>query len=258
QENTFEARLFPLSRMEALIIVRDVTEQARLSQMKSDFINRASHELRTPLTASILMTELLRQGGTQEEMSQYIEALAGELNRQKNLVNQLLTAGRLERGAMRLERVNLNLIPILQDSILAVTTIANERSIKIILSAAIQPIFVSGDSNGLQQVFTNLVNNAVKFSNTGSQVEVQATPYEDETRIDIIDFGLGIPPEAMPHLFDRFYRANNATMAEIPGSGLGLYIVKSIIGELGGTISVKSKVNEGTVFTVRLRNAQEA
>ena len=258
QENTFEARLFPLSKMEALIIVRDVTEQARLSQMKSDFINRASHELRTPLTASILMTELLRQGGTQEEMSQYIEALAGELNRQKNLVNQLLTAGRLERGAMRLERVNLNLIPILQDSILAVTTIANERSIKIILSAAIQPIFVRGDSNGLQQVFTNLVNNAVKFSNTGSQVEVRATPYEDETRIDIIDFGLGIPPEAMPHLFDRFYRANNATMAEIPGSGLGLYIVKSIIGELGGTISVKSKVNEGTVFTVRLRNAQEA
>lgn len=258
QENIFEARLFPLSKMEALIIVRDVTEQARLNQMKSDFINRASHELRTPLTASILMTELLRQGGTPEEMAQYIDALAGELNRQKNLVNQLLTAGRLERGALRLDLVDMDLIPVLQDSISAVTTIANKRNVEIVLSASVQPLFVSGDVNGLQQVFTNLINNAVKFSQDGGRVEVHAVPFEHETRIDIIDFGLGIPPEAMPHLFDRFYRAPNATEAEIPGSGLGLYIVKSILGELGGTISLRSKVNEGTIFTVRLRNAQGA
>ena len=256
QENIFEARLFPLSKMEALIIVRDVTEQARLNQMKSDFINRASHELRTPLTASILMTELLRQGGPPEEMAEYIESLAGELNRQKNLVNQLLMAGRLERGALRIDLVDLDLVPVLEDSILAVRMIASKRNIEIVLSAPVQPLFVSGDANGLQQVFINLINNAVKFSPEGGRVEVNANHLEHETCIDIVDFGLGIPPDAMPHLFDRFYRARNAATAEVPGSGLGLYIVKSILGELGGTVSLRSKINEGTTFTVSVRNAQ--
>jgi signal transduction histidine kinase len=87
---------------EALIIVRDITEQARLDQMKSDFINRASHELRTPLTSAILMTELLQHGGTQEEMGEYWRTLMSELNRQKNLINDLLLAGRLEGGGMKL------------------------------------------------------------------------------------------------------------------------------------------------------------
>lgn len=256
QDNIFEARLFPLSKMEALIIVRDITEQARLNQMKSDFINRASHELRTPLTASILMTELLRQGGPPEEMQQYIDALSGELNRQKNLINQLLTAGRLERGTMPIEPVVLDLIPVLHDSISAVKPMADKRGVKILLSAPIQPLYIRGDANGLQQVFINLINNAVKFSPDDSRVEILATRDEDETRISVMDLGLGIPPDAMPHLFGRFYRARNATTAEIPGSGLGLYIVKTILGEMGGSISLKSRLNEGTTFTVSLRNGQ--
>ncbi|MBL8063759.1 MAG: PAS domain S-box protein [Anaerolineales bacterium] len=256
QDNIFEARLFPLSKMEALIIVRDITEQARLNQMKSDFINRASHELRTPLTASILMTELLRQGGPPEEMQQYIDALSGELNRQKNLINQLLTAGRLERGTMPIEPVVLDLIPVLHDSISAVKPMADKRGVKILLNAPIQPLYIRGDANGLQQVFINLINNAVKFSPDDSRVEILAARDEAETRISVMDLGLGIPPDAMPHLFGRFYRARNATTAEIPGSGLGLYIVKTILGEMGGSISLKSRLNEGTTFTVSLRNGQ--
>jgi PAS domain S-box-containing protein len=254
-EQTFEARLHPISAEEALIIVRDITEQARLDQMKSDFINRASHELRTPLTSAILMVELMKQGGTNEEMDEYWHTLTDELNRQKNLINQLLLAGRLESGKVKLEIIPMDLMPVLEESVRAVKAIANQRGISIELEAKQSSFYVLGDKDGLSQVFINLINNAAKFSPKENTVEVKVARDETHAHISIADHGLGIPPEAIPHLFERFYRARNVTVAEIPGSGIGLYIVKSIIDELGGMILVKSEINQGTTFTVRLRLA---
>jgi signal transduction histidine kinase len=116
---------------------------------------------------------------------------------------------------------------------------------------------VWGDSSGLQQVFINLINNAAKFSPEGSKVDVKISQTETHVNVAIIDKGVGIPQEALPHLFKRFYRAKNVTVAEIPGSGIGLYIVNSIVGELGGEILVESIANKGTTFTVCLRRAVE-
>ena len=251
--HTFEARLHPISPEEALIVVRDVTEQARLDQMKSDFINRASHELRTPLTAAIMMVELLQQGGTKEETDEYLGALAGELNRQKDLINQLLLAGRLESGHMRLEIVPMDLMQVLKDSIMAVKIIASKRDIQIEIQEDEESMIILGDKGGLSQVFINLINNAVKFSPEGTAVSVTVNRETEYASVTITDHGLGIPSDALPHLFERFYRAKNITVAEIPGSGVGLYIVKSIIDELGGRILVESEVNRGTTFTVKLR-----
>ena len=255
-EQTFEARLHPISPNEALIIVRDITEQARLDQMKSDFINRASHELRTPLTAAIMMVELLQQGGTKEETAEYLGALTSELNRQKELINQLLLAGRLESGQMKLESIPMDLMQVLHESMMAVKIIASKRDIQLAIQAEAESMIILGDKSGLSQVFINLINNAVKFSPEGWQVSVTVNREMEYASVAITDHGLGIPPDALPHLFERFYRAKNITVAEIPGSGIGLYIVKSIVDELGGTISVISEVNRGTTFTVKLRMAE--
>ncbi|MFN8411594.1 MAG: ATP-binding protein [Anaerolineales bacterium] len=252
-DNTFEARLYPLSHTEALVIIRDITEQARLNQMKSDFINRASHELRTPLTAAILMTELIQGGGTEEELAEYWRTLNGELNRQKNLINELLMAGRLESGAMTIEATAMDLLPILDESLLAVKPLAAKRHITLSFENNLHSTFILGDKSGLQQVFINLINNAVKFSPEGKSVEVLATQSGEEALVSITDHGLGIPPDSIPHLFERFYRAKNVTVAEIPGSGIGLYIVKSIVEELNGSINVESEINKGTKFTVHLK-----
>ncbi len=252
-EQTFEARLHPISAEEALITVRDITEQARLDQMKSDFINRASHELRTPLTSAIMMAELLQQGGTKDEMDEYWSVLMGELNRQKDLINQLLLAGRLESGRMKLDAVPLDVMPILKEAILAVKVIATKRNVSITLESIDTSLILLADKSGLSQVFINLINNAVKFSPDGRTVEVRVSKGARDAGISITDHGLGIPPDAIPHLFERFYRAKNVTVAEIPGSGIGLYIVKSIVDELGGKISVSSELNKGTTFTVKLR-----
>jgi PAS domain S-box-containing protein len=252
----YESRLLPISKTEALIVIRDMTDQARLDRMKSDFINRASHELRTPLTTAILMTELIQDGGSNNDLNQYWHTLTSELNRQKILIDRLLIAGRLESGMMDLENAPLNLLPVLEESILAVKPIADKRNISIKLSTPQKALLIIGDKSGLQQVFINLINNAVKFSLMGNTVEVDVKRTGDQTHISITDHGLGIPPEAMPHLFQRFYRAKNVTIAEIPGSGIGLYIVKSIIEALGGSISVESVQNKGTTFTITLRNAE--
>jgi len=253
--SAYESRLLPISKTEALIVIRDVTDQARLDRMKSDFINRASHELRTPLTTAILMTELIQDGGKQEDLDQYWQTLTSELNRQKILIDRLLIAGRLESGMMELENISLDVITVLRESVLAVKPIANKRNIEVELSAPQNALNVIGDRSGLQQVFINLINNAIKFSPKDTVVKIVVKNTTDKTRISIIDHGLGIPKESLPHIFQRFYRAKNVTIAEIPGSGIGLYIVKSIIEGLGGEIDVESLQNKGTTFIVTLINA---
>ena len=252
----YESRLYPISLDEGLIVIRDITDQAQLNEMKSDFINRASHELRTPLTAAILMTELIQEGGTQEELSEYWRTLKSELNRQKILIDRLLIAGRLESGMMTLERVPLDLIPVLEDSIRAVNPIAGKRGVRLDLKTERQSVPVLGDKSGLQQVFINLINNAAKFSREGGSVTIHVTEMASEVQVTISDEGLGIPEESLPHLFERFYRARNVTIAEIPGSGIGLYIVKSIVDELGGNIRVESEVNKGTTFIITLQRSE--
>jgi signal transduction histidine kinase len=239
----YESRLYPISSSEALVVIRDITDQAQLNEMKSDFINRASHELRTPLTSAMLMAELIQGGGTQEELEEYWRTLISELNRQKILIDRLLIAGRLESGMMTLEHAPIDLIPVLEESIMAVKAIANKRRVALDLKTERRSVSVLGDKSGLQQVFINLINNAAKFSPEGSSVAINVTEAEEEVRISISDQGLGIPPEAQQHLFERFYRARNVTIAEIPGSGIGLYIVKSIVEELGGKIHVESELN---------------
>src|SRR5208337_4882396 len=106
---TYEARLAPIAAQEALLIVRDITEQAKLNEMKSDFINRASHELRMPLTNAILMVNLIQEGGTPAELKEYWSILASELDRQKVLIERLLMAGRLEGRAVKLESAPIDL-----------------------------------------------------------------------------------------------------------------------------------------------------
>ncbi len=251
--NIYEAHLDPIGSTETLIVIRDISDQARLNQMKSDFINRASHELRTPLTTAMLMCDLIQGGADPAEQAEYWQILNSELNRQKSLIDRLLMAGRLESGKLTLEPEAMDVKPILEESALAVKSIAKKRNIDIKVTAPASALMVWGDKSGLQQVFINLINNAAKFSPEGSSVNIKASKEADKVHISIADQGLGIPPEDMPNLFEQFFRARNVTLAEIPGSGVGLYIVKSIIEELKGNIQVESEINKGTTFIITLK-----
>ena len=251
----YESRLDPINPHEALIVIRDVTEQSELKRMKSDFINQASHELRTPVTASILMAELIQGGGQPQEIDEYWQILNSELNRQKILIDRLLIAGRLESGMMHLEIAPTELEPILRESISAVMPISRKKHILVELSVPETTPKIFGDKSGLEQVFINLINNAIKFSPEGSIVKINVTHNHQAVLATIIDEGMGIPAHETVHLFERFFRARDVTIAEIPGSGVGLFIVKSILEGLGGNIQLTSSTSVGTIFTVTLRSA---
>jgi signal transduction histidine kinase len=179
--------------------------------------------------------------------------MTSELNRQKILIERLLMAGRLESGTMKLELGQIDLIASLEESILAVKPMASKKNINIQFDIPMRPLFVLGDNSALQQVFINLMNNATKFSPAGSSVEVSIDVQEAEAVVSICDHGMGIPPEDLPHMCERFFRGRNMTIAEIPGSGIGLYIVKSILEELNGDIKVESTLQVGTTLIVTLK-----
>jgi PAS domain S-box-containing protein len=255
-ENIYETRLDRIDENEVLAIIRDVSARAKLEQMKTDFINRASHELRTPLTTAILMTDLIRDGGTEEELEEFWQILIKELKRQKLLIDRFLMAGRLESNKLVVKAVPLNLLPIIEESIAAVNPLAKTKKIEIetYIPASLPNIY--GDEAAIQQVFINLINNAVKYSPDCSTVTIKIESDLKWISVKLSDQGLGIPEEDLPYLFGRFFRARNVSIAEIPGSGIGLYLVRSIIDELGGDIEVTSKLGEGTTFDVRLKTEQ--
>jgi PAS domain S-box-containing protein len=250
---TFETRIEKIGRNEVLTIIRDVSERAKLEQMKTDFINRASHELRTPITTAILMTELIRGGGPAVEIDEYWQVLVNELKRQKLLIDRFLMAGRLESKKLVIDPISMDVLPVVEESIAAVRPLAKMKQIQIRLVKPDHIPLVWGETTGLQQVFINLINNSVKYSPEGSQITVQLRLTNAWVRVEISDQGMGIPEEDIPHLFERFFRARNVSIAEIPGSGLGLYLVKSIIDELDGQIHVESQSDRGTTFIIQLK-----
>ncbi len=248
----YEARMVVSGPDEVLTIVRDISEQTRLEQMKSDFINRAAHELRTPLTTTIMMANLIQEGGAEEELRRYWMILNTELERQRNLVEELLKMGRLESDTFLFSIAPLDLAVTLEEALKAIAPLANAKPLRVSVEIAPQLPLVNGDKSSLQQVFVNLLNNAVKFTPSGGAIRLLAFSGLGGVMVQVHDTGIGIPPEDLPHLFSRFFRASNATLNEIPGSGVGLYTVKAIVEKLGGRVRVESQLNQGTTFEVWL------
>ena len=235
-----------------VFLLQDVTEAKRLEQMKSDFINRASHELRSPLTTALLSLRLIEQGGTDEELREYWGILRSELERQRILVERLLTVGRLETGNLKLNPETLQVRDVLDEALQVVASLAISRQINFVIDFSTDLMDVFADLQGLQQVFINLLTNAVKYSHPGGIVSITAQNSGEGVSVEVRDEGIGIPADELPRLFTRFFRASNATRNEIQGTGIGLFIVKSLLEEMNGTISVSSELDRGTKFEIWL------
>jgi PAS domain S-box-containing protein len=249
---TYDAHVAPASPREVIVVAHDITERARLEQMKTDFINRASHELRTPLTTAILMADLLADNNSEEDRQQFLDILSQELKRQRLLLEDLLVAGRIENKRLQVRISPAELLPIIEDAVSSVKPQADARQIEIQLKGdALFPL-ISTDRQGLQQVLINLLSNAIKFSQPENIVEI-ITHVQDNTMVVAVkDHGIGIPAQDLPHISGRFFRAQNATEMEIPGTGIGLYIIKEILEAIGGRMEIDSVENEGTTVTIFL------
>ena len=222
-----------------LLVLSDVTEVRKLQQLRSEFVANVTHELKTPLTSIRGFIELLKSGDRDEETRQYFyDVLDIEAERLHHLIDDMLVLSQIENAKDDVQTVPCNLNQEIETVLRRAKPIAEKNGIVLRLEAE-EAFLVASSPTRLQQLFGNLVENAIKYNKPQGRVKVK-------------DTGIGIPQEHLPRLFERFYRVDSSRSREIGGTGLGLSIVKHLAGLYHGDVSVESVVGEGSVFTVRL------
>ncbi len=229
-------------------------EQDDRDTQREQFLAIVSHEMRTPLTSIISFSELIR--GEADRLTpdgrRYLDIIERNAERLLALVSDLLMLTRIESGALPLALEPVDIPRLVSDAVLVATPVAAKQNIAIHLDTRTGPLLF-GDHRRIMQVMDNLIGNAVKFSRAGGLVRVVARPATGGTwRIVVSDSGIGIPPDEIEGLFSRFARGSNARAAGLPGSGLGLSIVKLLTEMHGGHVTVHSVLGAGTTFSVFL------
>lgn len=273
-KSTFAANSIPLMVDEkikwALFVYSDISEQKQaedkvrealkkeqeLNELKSRFISMASHEFRTPLTAILSSATLIgrqNQPGKEEKRKKYVKQIEANVENLVIILNDFMSLGKLEEGKTVLHKEPLDVIRILKVLIGDIENSKKEGQ-KIILKHNAPIILVTLDAKLIRHILVNLISNAIKYSAENTTITVEITSRNHKVSIQVSDQGIGIPEEEHDNLFDRFFRAKNAT--NIQGTGLGLHIVKQYTELLGGTVDFESKAGEGTTFFLEFLEAK--
>jgi len=232
------------------------TQLAELDKLKAEFVSVASHELKTPINVILGYLQLMQEGiygplsDKQTEILATIEAQGRTLAR---LAAQLLDVTRFEAGGGRIEPRPIRLATLLDDLERAFHVLAIQRGVnfRVVVDDGL-PDEVQWDADRINEVMGNLLANAFKFTSAGGTVQLSAAPSDDHVKIEVRDTGAGIPPAQLPHIFEKFYQADNQRAASAAGSGLGLAIAKEIVEAHRGQIRCDSVLGEGTTFTLLL------
>lgn len=235
-------------------IFNDITEIKNIEKMKSSFVAMASHELRTPLTAikGFVSTLLMDDGFAAEERREFHMIIDQECDRLTRLINDLLNTARIEAGeSLKPNYSEVNFNELLEKVVMIQKQATSKHTIKLDVSETF-PIIV-GDQDKLDQILTNLLNNAIKYAPNGGDITVSAKTDGDEILVGVEDQGLGIPADHVSKVFEKFHRVNNEDNRKIYGTGLGLYLVKHLVeGVHMGKIWCESEVGVGSTFWFRI------
>ena len=250
-----EAEAANRERLQLLDREREARLQAeRANRLKDEFLATLSHELRTPLNAVLGWSKILRLAKLEgEELKQGLDTIERNARVQAQIIDDLLDMSRIISGKVRLDVQRVDLPAVLNESIETLRATAEAKGVR--LQAVVDPFAgpISGDPSRLQQVFWNLLNNAIKFTPKGGKVRVVLERVNSHVEVSVIDTGEGIAPEFLPYIFDRFQQGDASTTRRHGGLGLGLAIVKQLVGLHGGDVSVKSGgIGQGAAFIVQL------
>ena len=253
QDKVYLGNGVPLYRVKGggiVIVLHDITEIKQLEREKADFVANVSHELRTPLTAIKGFVETLEEEADKEERH-FLKIIDKHTDRLISLVSDLLLLSRIEERGKKLEVEDVNLKEIIEDVLRIFDSRIKEKNLKLELIAPQNLPLLKADPYLLEQLFINLIDNAVKYTKEG-KIKVEITFTNDRVNIKVLDTGIGIPEEHLGRIFERFYMVDKARSRGLGGTGLGLSIVKHIVFLHDGEISVDSKIGKGTTFTIIL------
>jgi two-component system phosphate regulon sensor histidine kinase PhoR len=248
----------------AVLVFHDITAEKMADQMRADFVANVSHELRSPLSALVGFIETL-QGpaqGDKEAQKKFFGIMAVEAGRMKRLIEDLLSLSAIEVEEHVPPRDRVRVVELIEGVGESMGQLAAAKDMKIVIDAATDLPKVLGDSDLLAQVIRNLVENAIFYGRTSTQVTITVRPLQrlEETgepgvSVSVTDSGEGIAREHLPRLTERFYRADTARSRQLGGTGLGLAIVKHIINRHRGRLTIDSELGKGSVFTITLPTA---
>ncbi len=243
----------PGERIGIIAVIRDITALRELEQAKSDFVSTVSHELRTPLTSIKAYTATLRRRDVEFDENtrqDFLQVIEEETDRLTRLVADVLDVSRIESGRLTLKKRDFDLTKLVRIIIGKLQSQFSMHEIKLVSPESIVP--VCADPDKIEQVFVNLVDNAAKYSPSGGEIVLTLKAQERSVECSVRDSGVGVPKEHLPYIFDKFHRVDNRATREIYGTGLGLYVSKSIVEAQGGTIWAESVLGEGSTFRFTL------
>ena len=238
----------------AVAVVRDVSEMRRLEAMRRDFVSGVSHELKTPLTVIQACTDTLLAGAVSDPVAadRFLKQIEDQSERLLQLILGMLQLARVESGQQLLHIEQVDIVTVADDVVRGFRTVAEKNSVKLLLVGA-DELVVSADEQAVQTILSNLVDNALKHTDSGGSVTVELVSGAIGPAIVVRDTGTGIPEELLGRIFERFYRVERDRSRERGGSGLGLAIVKHLCQALGALVSVKSELGRGSEFRVQFQ-----
>jgi two-component system phosphate regulon sensor histidine kinase PhoR len=240
-------------RLGTVAVFHDVTELARLEQVRQDFVANASHELRTPLAAIRGFAETLlgSQDLPEEARRSYLEIIDRHARRLTALVNDLLELSQIERRDARFEPAEVDVARLAETLIQDSAPRFREKRLEVECRSE-GPTTAWADPRAVEQILQNLLDNAVKYTDAGGHIEVSVQAEGERLRVRVSDSGIGIPQRDLARIFERFYRVDAARSRALGGTGLGLSIVKHLVQRMGGDISVSSELGRGSTFSFSL------
>ncbi|PWM25863.1 MAG: sensor histidine kinase, partial [Oscillospiraceae bacterium] len=228
-------------------------ELGNTEKMKNEFISSVSHELRTPLTAIKGWSEtILDAGDDQETIQKGMRVIISETDRLSLMVEELLDFSRMQSGRLKLIIEKIDLLAELEEAVLMYTEKARREQLDLQYEEQIEAAVVMADKNRLRQVFINIIDNAIKYSDAGGQIRILAASEGDFYVVSVSDTGCGISPEDLPKIKQKFYKANLTRR----GSGIGLAVADELVTAFGGTLNVQSTLGQGTTVIIRIPTAR--
>ena len=254
----FDLTAAPMPGGGVVAVMHDQTEIERVEETRRDFIANVSHELRTPLTSIQGYAEtVLDHEKLSDSAREFLEIIRKNAMRMARLTEDLLVLARVESGERSFKLEPATPQELLDESVQTFQEIASSRNIELTVMNTANS-FVSVDRDAIHQVFSNLIDNAMKYGQEGQKIMIGACEREDGVQFFVRDFGAGIPSEHLPRLFERFYRVDKARSRESGGTGLGLAIAKHVVRAHGGTIKAESELNHGATFYFTLPREEVA